>query len=77
MSVENIAVIGSGQMGSGIAQVASLSGYNVILIDINEEFLSKAIKSIESSLGKFVSKEKIKEKNKILKAKIKKIKAKY
>lgn len=61
MSVENIAVIGSGQMGSGIAQVASLSGYNVILIDINEEFLSKAIKSIESSLGKFVSKEKITE----------------
>ena len=59
MSVENIAVIGSGQMGSGIAQVASLSGYNVILIDIKEEFLSNAIKSIESSLGKFVSKEKI------------------
>ena len=59
MSVENIAVIGSGQMGSGIAQVASLSGYNVILIDIEEEFLSKAIKSIELSLGKFVSKEKI------------------
>ena len=46
-------------MGSGIAQVASLSGYNVILIDIEEEFLSKAIKSIELSLGKFVSKEKI------------------
>ena len=59
MSVENIAVIGSGQMGSGIAQVASLSGYNVILIDIKEEFLSKAIKSIELSLAKFVSKEKI------------------
>ena len=59
MSVENIAVIGSGQMGSGIAQVASLSGYNVILIDIKEEFLSKAIKSIKLSLGKFVSKEKI------------------
>ena len=59
MSVENIAVIGSGQMGSGIAQVASLSGYNVILIDIKEEYLSKAIKSIELSLGKFVSKEKI------------------
>ncbi|MAS63169.1 MAG: 3-hydroxybutyryl-CoA dehydrogenase, partial [Euryarchaeota archaeon] len=59
MSVENIAVIGSGQMGSGIAQVASLSGYNVILIDIKDEFLLNAIKSIEYSLGKFVSKEKI------------------
>ena len=59
MSVENIAVIGSGQMGSGIAQVASLSGYNVILIDIKEEYLLNAIKSIEYSLGKFVSKEKI------------------
>ena len=59
MSVENIAVIGSGQMGSGIAQVASLSGYNVILIDIKDEFLFNAIKSIEYSLGKFVSKDKI------------------
>ena len=61
MSVENIAVIGSGQMGSGIAQVAALSGYNVFLIDIKEEYLVKAMKSIEFSLGKFVSKEKITE----------------
>ena len=61
MSVETIAVIGSGQMGSGIAQVAALSGYNVFLIDIKEEYLVKAIKSIEFSLGKFVSKEKITE----------------
>tara|TARA_Y100001968_G_scaffold318304_1_gene348341 strand:+ start:733 stop:1584 length:852 start_codon:yes stop_codon:yes gene_type:complete len=61
MSVETIAVIGSGQMGSGIAQVAALSGYNVFLIDIKEEYLVKAMKSIEFSLGKFVSKEKITE----------------
>jgi len=61
MSVENIAVIGSGQMGSGIAQVAALSGYNVFLIDIKEEYLVKAMKSIEFSLGKFVSKGKITE----------------
>ena len=61
MSVETIAVIGSGQMGSGIAQVAALSGYDVFLIDIKEEYLVKAIKSIEFSLGKFVSKEKITE----------------
>ena len=61
MSVETIAVIGSGQMGSGIAQVAALSGYNVFLIDIKEEYLVKAMKSIEFSLGKFVSKQKITE----------------
>lgn len=59
MSVKEIAVIGSGQMGSGIAQVAALAGYSVLLVDIKEEFLTKAIGSIEFSLGKFVSKEKI------------------
>ncbi|RAH13572.1 MAG: 3-hydroxybutyryl-CoA dehydrogenase [Methanobacteriota archaeon] len=61
MSVESIAVIGSGQMGSGIAQVASLAGYSVILIDVKDEFLSKAISTIEFSLEKFVSKGKISE----------------
>ncbi len=59
MTISEIAVIGSGQMGSGIAQVASLAGYSVLLIDIKEEFLTKAMKNIEFSLGKFVSKEKI------------------
>jgi 3-hydroxybutyryl-CoA dehydrogenase len=65
MSVKEIAVIGSGQMGSGIAQVAALAGYSVLLVDIKEEFLAKAIKSIEFSLGKFVSKEKISSKDSI------------
>ena len=65
MSVKEIAVIGSGQMGSGIAQVAALAGYSVLLVDIKEEFLTKAIKSIEFSLGKFVSKEKITSKDSI------------
>ena len=59
MGVENIAVIGSGQMGSGIAQVAALSGYSVLLIDIKNEFIERGILAIESSLAKFVSKEKI------------------
>ena len=62
MTIKEIAVIGSGQMGSGIAQVASLAGYSVLLIDIKEEFLSKAINNIEFSLGKFVSKEKLTQK---------------
>jgi len=59
MTISEIAVIGSGQMGSGIAQVASLAGYSVLLIDVKEEYLSRAMKNIEFSLGKFVSKEKI------------------
>jgi len=61
MGVESIAVIGSGQMGSGIAQVASLAGYSVVLIDIKDEFLSRALDTIKFSLGKFVSKGKISE----------------
>ena len=62
MTIKEIAVIGSGQMGSGIAQVASLAGYSVLLIDLKEEYLSKAMGNIEFSLGKFVSKEKLTQK---------------
>ena len=41
MSIETIAVLGAGQMGSGIAQIAATSGYNVIIRDIKQEFCDK------------------------------------
>jgi len=54
--IKNIAVIGAGTMGNGISQVFAVSGFNVILIDINQEFLAKAKKSVESSLERLVKK---------------------
>ncbi len=54
-----MAVIGAGQMGNGIAQVAACSGINVIMIDIKDEFVQRGISTIESSLSKLVSKERM------------------
>ena len=59
MSIKNITVLGSGVMGHGIAQVSATAGYNVVLRDIKQEFLDKAMEKIKWSLDKLVSKEKI------------------
>jgi 3-hydroxybutyryl-CoA dehydrogenase len=52
----NVAVIGSGLMGSGIAQVAAVSGYDVVLQDISTQQLARARTEIESSLSRLVKK---------------------
>ncbi|QDG54686.1 3-hydroxybutyryl-CoA dehydrogenase [Persicimonas caeni] len=57
--IKTIGVIGAGQMGHGIAQVAAVTGYDVILSDISEDALEKGVASIEKSLERFVSKEKM------------------
>ena len=59
MTVKNITILGSGVMGHGIAQVSATAGYNVVLRDIKQEFLDKAMEKIKWSLDKLVSKEKI------------------
>jgi enoyl-CoA hydratase / 3-hydroxyacyl-CoA dehydrogenase len=59
VSVKNITVLGSGVMGHGIAQVSATAGYNVVLRDIKQEFLDKAMEKIKWSLDKLVTKEKI------------------
>jgi enoyl-CoA hydratase / 3-hydroxyacyl-CoA dehydrogenase len=59
VTVKNITVLGSGVMGHGIAQVSATAGYNVVLRDIKQEFLDKAMGKIKWSLDKLVSKEKI------------------
>ena len=59
MTVKNITVLGSGVMGHGIAQVSATAGYNVVLRDIKQEFLDKAMEKIRWSLDKLVTKEKI------------------
>lgn len=59
-----VAIIGSGTMGSGIAQVAATSGCAVKLFDLNQEALSKSKNALESTLSKLLEKGKIDEKEK-------------
>ncbi len=59
MEIKKIGVVGGGTMGAGIAQVAAASGFEVVLQDISEAQLSRALKGMEKSL------EKLKEKGKI------------
>lgn len=61
MEIKTIAVLGAGQMGSGIAQVAASSGYKVILRDIEEKYCEKGLQSIVRSLAKQVEKGKLTE----------------
>lgn len=59
MDIKNVAVIGAGAMGLGIAQVSAQAGYQVKLQDISTEALDKAIKTITKSLDKTVEKGKL------------------
>ncbi len=59
MDIKTYGVIGAGQMGNGIAQVASMSGLNVIMNDINTEFVERGMANITKILGKNVDKGKM------------------
>lgn len=56
MEIKKVMVIGSGQMGSGIAQVMAQAGYDVILNDIKEEFVQRGFTKIEKGLTREVEK---------------------
>ncbi|OQX25830.1 MAG: 3-hydroxybutyryl-CoA dehydrogenase [Desulfobacteraceae bacterium IS3] len=59
MEVKTFGVIGAGQMGNGIAQVAAMSGLNVIMNDIKDEFVERGLANITKLLGKSVEKGKM------------------
>ncbi|MFW6304349.1 MAG: 3-hydroxybutyryl-CoA dehydrogenase [Candidatus Saliniplasma sp.] len=61
MDIEKIGVLGAGTMGHGITQVLAQNGYDLMMRDIEEELLDDGISSIERSLNKAVSKDKITE----------------
>jgi 3-hydroxybutyryl-CoA dehydrogenase len=61
MEINKVFVVGSGLMGTGIAQVCAQSGIQVILYDIKEEALGKSLETIEWSLAKFIEKGKLRE----------------
>ena len=54
-----IGVIGAGTMGNGIAHVSALSGLDVILVDVNAEYLKKGLAAISNNMDRQVQKEKI------------------
>ena len=59
MDIKKIGVIGAGQMGNGIAQVCAMSGYDVVLRDIEQRFIDGGMAAINKSLDRMLSKEKI------------------
>ncbi|MCP4665449.1 MAG: 3-hydroxybutyryl-CoA dehydrogenase [Deltaproteobacteria bacterium] len=59
MEIKTIGVIGAGQMGSGIAQVAGASGLSVVMNDIEDGFVERGFSAIEKSLERMVKKEKM------------------
>jgi enoyl-CoA hydratase/3-hydroxyacyl-CoA dehydrogenase len=62
--IKKIAVMGAGDMGHGIAEVALLAGYKVALRDIEQRFVDKGLSRIRESMDKLVQKQKITEENK-------------
>ncbi len=58
-NIQSVGVVGAGQMGNGIAHVMALSGYDVLLNDINQEALDNAIARIRANLDRQVSRGKI------------------
>ncbi len=61
MEIKKIGIVGAGTMGSGIAQVSAASGIEVILHDLNNEILEKALLSMGKSLDKLIEKGKVQE----------------
>ncbi|KFE33981.1 3-hydroxybutyryl-CoA dehydrogenase [Thioclava atlantica] len=64
MTIEKVGIVGAGQMGNGIAHVFALAGYDILLNDISEEALNKALATIGKNLERQVSRGKITEEEK-------------
>jgi 3-hydroxybutyryl-CoA dehydrogenase len=59
MDIRQVGVVGAGQMGNGIAHVFALAGYDVLLTDISEDSLAKALATIEKNIERQVSRGKV------------------
>jgi len=59
MKIKKVGIIGAGAMGSGIAQVSAVAGYDIVVQDVSGDALGRARVSIEKSLDKLVGKEKM------------------
>ena len=61
MSIKTIGVVGAGAMGTGIAQVAAMAGYNIILRDIDMKFVDNSVNSMDKFMARSVEKGKMTE----------------
>ena len=59
MQISNIGIVGAGTMGSGISQVAALTGYDIVMQDVSDEATSRGLGTIDKSLQRLVDREKI------------------
>src|SRR5208337_1343950 len=57
MEIGKVGVVGCGLMGSGIAQVSALAGYQTVVREVAQPLLDKGLAAIDKSLSKFVEKE--------------------
>src|SRR5213082_3290168 len=57
--IKRVGVLGCGLMGSGIAQIAAQSGYDTVVVEVEQKLLDKGMAGIDKSLGKFVEKGKL------------------
>src|SRR3972149_4114334 len=64
MSIKHIFVVGAGTMGNGIAQTAAVSGYQVTMMDVKDEFVQRGKATIEKSVSKLLEKGKVTEQQK-------------
>jgi 3-hydroxybutyryl-CoA dehydrogenase len=64
MDIKTLGVVGAGQMGSGIAQIAAANGLSVLMSDIKEEFVERGFAAIDKSLGRIVKKGSLSEEDK-------------
>jgi 3-hydroxybutyryl-CoA dehydrogenase len=71
MEIKKVGVIGCGLMGSGIAQVAAIAGFDVVVLEAEQRFLDKGFAGIAKSLAKFAEKGTIKETPESVRARIK------
>src|SRR5436309_9243548 len=53
MEIKKVGVLGCGLMGSGIAQVSAMAGFETTVLEVEQKFLDKGFAGIEKSLGKF------------------------
>jgi len=71
MKIKSIGVIGAGTMGTGIAQVAASSGFEVILNDVAAEFLERSLAIMDKSLSKLIEKARLQEAKETILARVK------
>jgi len=71
MEIKKVGVLGCGLMGSGIAQVSAMAGFDVTVLEVDEKFLDRGFAGIEKSLAKFAEKGNLKQEPASVRARLK------